>query len=56
MQTATLWHHVEQKYGGFTSYQKLEKREKSNEATSMHYAKAHSAYSNMRGYFGHFGM
>src|SRR5499433_1997648 len=26
MQTATLWHHVEQKYGGFTSYQKLEKR------------------------------
>src|SRR5262249_6830948 len=26
MQTATLMHHVEQKYGGFTSYQKLEKR------------------------------
>src|SRR5262250_3447082 len=26
MQIATLWHHVEQKYGGFTSYQKLEKR------------------------------
>src|SRR4029077_2244031 len=26
MQTAALWHHVEQKYGGFTSYQKLEKR------------------------------
>src|SRR6267142_4867227 len=55
MQTATLWHHVEQKYGGFYVVSKAGKKEKSNEATSIHYAKARAADSVIRGCFSHSG-